>query len=301
MTIDGLLALHTYRTSRTGRVPLVLLHGYPVDHRMWDDVVDLLPGDRTVVAPDLPGLGVSPSGQDVAAALGRPAEPSLETAADAVAATLRAAGIDRAVVAGLSMGGYVAMALVERHPDLVAGLGLLDTKSTADDAGARANRLRVAAAVQADATVDAVLGMRRALLGETSLVQEPDLVDRLERWIRSQGPGGIAWSQRAMAVRPDRTDVLAGFGGPALVVIGAEDTVTPLAAAQHLVGALPQAELVVVPRAGHLTSVENPEPVAAALDALALRVDDADRAPGSSGAGPSEPVPSEPAPSEPVV
>lgn len=273
MTTDGLLATHTYRTGRTGLVPLVLLHGFPLDHRMWDDVVDLLPGDRTVLALDLPGLGASPSGEDVADAFGAPATPSLEIVSDAVAATLRAAGVERAVVAGLSMGGYVAMALVERHPDLVAGLGLLDTKSTADDDAARANRLRIADTVLAEGEVDAVLGMRRTLLGETSQALRPDLVERLELWIRSQGPAGVAWSQRAMAARPDRTQVLAGFGGPALVLVGAEDEVTPLVAARHLEAALPAAELVVVPRAGHMSSIESPEPVAAALDALALRVD----------------------------
>ena len=278
MTIDGQLALHTYRTGRTGRLPLVLLHAFPLDHHMWDDVVDLLPGDRTVLAPDLPGFGTSPSGADVSGALGAPDEPALETMADAVAATLREVGVERAIVAGLSMGGYVAMALVERHPDLVAGLGLLDTKSTADDDAARANRLRIAEAVTADGDVDAVLGMRRALLGETSLVQRPDLIDRLEGWIRNQGSAGVAWAQRAMAARPDRTGVLTGFEPPALVLVGDEDRVTPLAAAQHLESALPSAMLVVVPRAGHLSSIENPEPVAAALDALGLRADQVHRA-----------------------
>ncbi|HEY5518523.1 MAG TPA: alpha/beta hydrolase, partial [Cellulomonas sp.] len=183
-------------------------------------------------------------------------------------------GVERAVVAGLSMGGYVGMALVERHPELVAGLGLLDTKSTADDDAARANRLRIALAVLTDGEVDAVLGMRRSLLGETSRVLRPDLVERLELWIRSQGPAGVAWSQRAMAGRPDRTEVLARFAGPAFVLVGAEDEVTPLAAARHLEAALvAAAELVVVPRSGHMTSIENPEPVAAALAALLLRVD----------------------------
>ena len=271
MTTDGMLATRTYRVG-AGRVPLVLLHGFPLDHRMWDDVVDLLPGDGTVLALDLPGLGASPSGEDVADALGAPAEPSLDTAADAVAATLRAAGVDRAVVAGLSMGGYVAMALVERHPDLVAGLGLLDTRPTADDDATRANRLRIARAVLAESEVDAVLGMRRTLLGETSRFLRPDLVERLEEWICSQGPAGIAWSERAMAGRPDRTHVLERFGGPGLVLVGAEDQFTPLAAARQLAESV-RTELVVVPRAGHMSSIETPEPVAAALDALVLRVE----------------------------
>ena len=273
MTTDGLLAIHRYRTGRAGLVPLVLLHGFPLDHRMWDDVVDLLPGDRTVLALDLPGLGASPAGQDVADVRGASGEPALEVAADAVAATLRSIGIERAVVAGLSMGGYVAMALVERHPELVAGLGLLDTKSTADPDAVRANRHRIADAVLAEGNVDEVLGMSRALLGETSRVQRADLIGRLELWIRAQGPAGVAWSQRAMAARPDRTQVLAGFGGPALVLVGREDELASLADAEHLRAALPSADLVVVPRAGHMTSIEGPEPVAAALDALALRVD----------------------------
>lgn len=273
MTTAGPLTLHTYRTGPPAELPLVLLHGFPLDHRMWDDVAGLLLGERTVAAPDLPGVGASPSGADVAAAVGAPPEASIATIADAVAATLRAAGIERAVVAGLSMGGYVAMALVERHPGLVAGLALLDTKSTPDDDAARANRLRIAAAVLADGAVDAVLGMSRALLGATSLREHPDLIERLGNWIADQGPDGVAWSQRAMAARPDRTAALAGFTGPALVLVGAEDEVTPLAAAQHLAAALASAELVVVPRSGHLTSIENPEPVAAALDALALRAD----------------------------
>jgi len=276
MTTDGLLALHTYRAGAAGVLPLVLLHGFPFDHRMWDDVVDLLPGSRAVLAPDLPGVGASPAGPDVAAALGAPAAPSLDTAADAVAAALRAAGIPRAVVAGLSMGGYVALALVERHPELVAGLALLDTKSTADDDAARANRLRIAAAVLAEGDVDAVVGMGEVLLGATSRADRRDLVERLTAWIRDQGPAGVAWSQQAMAARGDRTAVLATFDRPALVLVGAQDEITPLAAAQHLAGALAAAalvELVVVPRAGHMSAVENPEPVAAALDALALRAD----------------------------
>lgn len=138
MTTDGMPALHTLRRGTPGSLPLVLLHGFPVDHRMWLDVTDLLPGERTVVAPDLPGFGASPSGPDVATALGAdPDVSSVDVMGDGVAAALRDAGIDRAVVAGLSMGGYVALSLAERHPDLVAGLGLVDTKPGADDEQAR--------------------------------------------------------------------------------------------------------------------------------------------------------------------
>lgn len=274
MRADGQLEVHENRPG-TG-LPLVLLHGFPLDRRMWDDVVDLLPGDRPVLTVELPGLGRSPRGEDVAEALGTGPEPSLETSAAGVLGALRARGIDRAVIAGLSMGGYVAMAILEAAPDVVVGLALLDTRSGADASSARENRLRIADTVERTWTVDEVLDMRTALLGETSRQQRPDLVARLESWIRDQGPGGVAWSQRAMAARPDRTSVLRRFAGPSVVVVGEEDEITPPSAAEEMFDALSvrgESELVVVSRAGHMTTIERPEPVASALAELCLRAE----------------------------
>lgn len=269
MTTDGMLALHRLRTGRPGSVPLVLLHGFPLDHRMWLDVTDLLPGDPTVLAVDLPGFGLSPIGEDVAEVLGGQG-PSVEVMADGVAATLRAEGVDRAVIAGLSMGGYVAMALAERHADLLAGLALLDTRSGADAEAARDNRLRVAEAVLAEDSVEPVIGMRTTLLGATSRATRPDLVEHLETWIGDQGARGVAWAQRAMAARPDRTAALRDVGCPAVVVVGEEDEVAPVDVARAMAEGL-GCELVVVPGAGHMTPIENPEPVAAALSGLLHR------------------------------
>jgi pimeloyl-ACP methyl ester carboxylesterase len=246
--------LHQVRPG-TG-LPLVLLHAFPLDSRMWADVAPRV--DGPVLAVDLPGMGAA---QGVALP-----EPALEASADAVAAVLAEAGHHRAAVAGLSMGGYVALALAERHPSLVAGLGLLDTKATADTEDARANRLRVAEVVESAGTVDEVLPMATALLGEASR-ERPELVARLEALIGAQPPAGVAWSQRAMAARPDRTAVLTGYRGPALVLVGEEDRPTPVAEAQGMAAAL-GVEAVVVPGAGHLTAVEAPGPVAAALGDL---------------------------------
>ena len=277
MTKDGMLRLHTLRQGEP-TLPLVLLHGFPLDHRMWLDVTDLLAGDRTVYAPDLPGFGSSPSGPDVAGGLGLDRDvASLEVMADGVAAAMRAAGVDRAVVAGLSMGGYVAMALAERHPELVAGLGLIDTKPTADDEAARARRLELAETVVAEMRVDAVFGMRTSVLGATNRVARPDLVERIERWIRDQGPHAVAWAQRAMAARPDRTEVLRTFDGPAVVVVVDEDEMVSIEVAHQMAQTLRDARLVVVPRAGHMTSNESPEPVASALTALLRRAEEHDR------------------------
>lgn len=259
-------ALHvrTYRTGALG-LPVVLLHGFPFDSRMWDDVGPLLTGAGPVLAVDLPGLGESSDPSS--------SEASLDIAADQVAAALGDLGIRRAVVAGLSMGGYVALALLDRHPGLVAGLGLLDTKSTVDDPGARANRLRLADEVEDSGTVAAVRPMAAAVLGETSRAAQSDLERRLEALIDEQPPAGVAWSQRAMAARPDRTEVLTRFAGPALVLVGDEDRVTPRATAEHMASSLSDVRLVVVPRAGHLSAIENPGAVADAVAELVRRAD----------------------------
>lgn len=274
MTTDGMLALHTLRRGRPGSMPLVLLHGFPVDHRMWWDVTDLLPGDRTVLAPDLPGFGTSPSGPDVARGVGAdPQTPSIDVMGDGVVATLHHAGITKAVVAGLSMGGYVALSVLERHPNLVAGLGLIDTKATADDDAARAKRLEIAETVLAEQRVDAVFGMRTSVLGATNRVARPDLAERIEGWIRDQGPAAVAWAQRAMAARPERTLVLQGYAKPSLVVVGEEDELAPVPVARQMAELLADAEMVVVPRSGHMTSNESPEPVASGLGSLLRRAE----------------------------
>lgn len=235
--------------------PLLLLHAFPLDHRMWDAVRELLTGVPSVLAPDLPGDLVHQ-------------EPSLDDLADVTAERLRSAGIDRVVVAGLSMGGYLALALLERHPDLVAGLALLDTKSTADAPEAYANRLRIADEAEASGTVDPVRAMSGVLLGETTRTLRPEVRATVDAWIGQQDPAVVAWSQRAMAARPERTDVLRAFGGPVVVVVGAEDSVTPLASAELMARAASNARLVVVPHAGHLTAIEDPSAVAAALGEL---------------------------------
>lgn len=271
MTGTAALALHVYRDGASASLPLVLLHGFPVDHRMWDDVAPMVVGPGAVLAPDLPGLGASPSAEDCGTALGRGSEPALETSADAVAAALRAHGVDRAVIAGLSMGGYVALALLERYPDLVAGLALLDTRSSADDETVVSHRLQIVSTVMLEQSLDAVAGMRTTLLGATNQVTRPDLADRLGEWIADQVPAGVAWSELAMATRPDRTEMLRGFTGPALVMVGDEDVAAPYAAAREMAAVLVDVELAVVPQAGHMTAIENPAYVAAGLTRLMAR------------------------------
>lgn len=262
--------LALYRSGPAEPVPVLLLHGFPLDALMWEPLIQLLP-DVPVLAVDAPGFGDSPSFEEVAAAVGAGPEPSLETYADAVVATARAAGVGRAVVCGLSMGGYVALAIAERHPGFVAGIGLLDTKAVADDDAARANRFRVADAAAGESGAAAVAPMVNALLGATSREERLALVVEIEGMLAAAPVPGIVWGQRAMAVRPDRLAVLAGLSVPGLALRGAEDVLSTQENVEDMARALADSEVVVVPAAGHMSAMENPEPVAEALRRLRAR------------------------------
>jgi pimeloyl-ACP methyl ester carboxylesterase len=242
-----------------GMADVVLLHAFPVTSALWSAQAAALRVDgHRVWTPDLRGFGATPLGGD---------EPSLDRTADDVIALLDRDGVDRAVVGGLSMGGYVAMALLRRAPERVAALVLADTKATADSDEARANRLAVAAAMETgDADLAALAaGLLPALLGETTRLERSDVVATVTGWIASADPAAVAWAQRAMAARPSSLADLEAFDRPALIVWGEEDTLSPRAEQDLMVDALGDVELAVLPGAGHLSAVETPDAVTGVL------------------------------------
>ena len=241
-----------------GRGPaVVLLHAFPLNASMWAAQREALAGSYRVLCPDQRGFGGSPLGHD---------EPSLDEVADDVVAMLDARKVDRFVLGGLSMGGYVAMALLRRHPDRVSGLVLADTKAGADAPAAADNRRRIADAVLADGggavLVEEVLPK---LTGTTTKEQRPLVHGRVKALVERAPGYAVAWAQRAMAARPDSLDTLCGVAVPALVVRGEEDELSSAEDTQAMVDALPAARLVTIPAAGHLTAVETPEEFNAAL------------------------------------
>jgi pimeloyl-ACP methyl ester carboxylesterase len=247
-------------------VPLVLLHAFPLERSMWRDVAALLAASAPttpLILLDLPGLGRSPVPDGA---------PDLAVSADGVAAVLDAAGVTRAALAGVSMGGYVAMAFARRHRDRLAALALIDTKATADGEQARANRERVAQAVLGDAGASVLEPMLEGLLGATTRASRPDVVARVREAVLAARPDGVAWSQRAMASRPDSREVLRALRIPVAVVVGEEDTLSPLPEAEAMAEAMPGAAFTVVPGAGHLAALEDPPSVAAALTTLLARL-----------------------------
>ncbi len=236
----------------TGRGrPVVLLHAFPLNATMWLAQREALGTSYRVLTPDQRGFGGTQLGHD---------DPLLDEVADDVAAMLDAKKIERAVIGGLSMGGYVAMAFWRRHPDRVSALILADTKIGADTAEGAANRERIAAEViEAGSSKQLVDEVLPALLGETTKTRRALVLGRVKALVESAPPYAVAWAQRAMAARPDSTADLAGVTVPTLVVVGEEDTLSPPAEAELIAKAIPGATLVTIPKAGHLTAVEAPE------------------------------------------
>lgn len=231
--------------------PIVLLHAFPLSSAMWLAQREGLAGRFRVITPDLRGFGGSLLGDD---------EPSVDTMADDVARACRSLGVRQAVVGGLSMGGYVAMALCRRHPDLVLGLVLAATRAAADTAPVRENRLWQAGALEGERStrvlVDEVLP---GLVGPTTLRQRALIYGRVRGLVQAAPPLAAAWAQRAMAGRPDSFETLRGLRVPALVMIGDEDALATEAEARAMAEAMPNAETLVISRAGHLCAVEQPD------------------------------------------
>jgi pimeloyl-ACP methyl ester carboxylesterase len=208
-----------------------------------------------VITFDMPGIGDMPLTEE---------PPSLELVADAAVSAMREVTGERAAVwAGCSMGGYVAMAVAERHPDAVAGIVLVGTKASADTPEGRAKRLALATSLDGAPGSPDPAAMAEPLIGTTGH-DRAALLDLVTANIARQRGDGIAWGQRAMASRPDRLGVLKGLDVPAAVVRGAADGIASAAEAQAMADAL-GVPVHTVEDAGHLTPLEAPREVATAI------------------------------------
>jgi pimeloyl-ACP methyl ester carboxylesterase len=236
---------------------MVFLHAFPLDSRMWKPLASLLEARGiTCHGFDYPGLGTTPLWPTI--------EPSIDAIADAAVATLRdGIGASAAHWVGCSMGGYVALAIADRHPDAVAGLGLIDTRSGADNESTRQRRLVAAADVERLPSVPDPRGQAEALIGLSGAAREAAVMAATEI-IGSAHPHAVAWGQRAMAARPDRTRVVEGLGKPVVVVWGENDAVASLEEAEVMARAA-AVPVVAIPGVGHLSPLEHPGGVADAL------------------------------------
>src|SRR5512138_2240933 len=242
-----------YRDSGNAKDVVLLLHAFPLHSGMWTRQIAALEKRHRVVAVDYRGLGKS----------GPSPEPStLDLLAQDIRALLAHLRIERAAVAGLSMGGYLSFELYRQAPALFRGLALCDTKAGADTDEGRAGREKFA-----QTAIEKGLGW----VGDEMVPKllkpqpDPDAVKEVRSLVNGGTPAGVAAAQRGMARRPDSTPTLAAISCPALVVVGEQDGLTPPAEAEKIAAGVKGAKLVRIPNAGHLPCIENPEPFTKAL------------------------------------
>jgi len=234
----------------------VLLHAFPLNARMWERQLALADDGWRVIAPQYRGFD---------GGAGEPAAASVDDYAGDTIDLLDALHVDQAVVGGLSMGGYVAFAVLRHAARYVQGLVLADTKSAADTPEGVEGRKRMLQLVQEKGSAAVADEMLSKLLGETTRRTQPEVAERVRSLVMSSSADAIAGAVRALMTRPDSTPLLQTIHVPALILVGAEDSLTPPSAACEMHRAIAGSELVEIPGAGHLSNLEQAEPFHAAL------------------------------------
>ncbi|WP_243028623.1 alpha/beta fold hydrolase [Thermus albus] len=225
---------------------VVFLHAFPYNPRMWEEEVGYFRGRLPVLAPHYLGL-------------------SLSEAAEKVLGEMDEAGLEEAVFVGLSMGGYLIFELWRKAPERVLGLVLADTRAGADTEEGRKNRYALRERVLAEGVTFLPEALLPSHLGKATQKAKPQVWERAKALILEARPQEVAQSLLALAERPDSTPLLPGMRRPALVLVGEEDTLTPPEEAKALAKALPDARMLILPEAGHLSNLENPKAFRTAL------------------------------------
>jgi len=238
---------------------LVLLHAFPLNARMWEGQLALAGSGWRVIAPQFRGFD---------AAAGEPPASSVDDYAGDVIDLLDALHVKQAVVGGLSMGGYVAFALLRLAARYVQGLVLADTRSQADTPEGMAGRRRLLQLLDDKGPSAVAEEMIPKLIGNTTQLTKPTVVETVRSLALASQADAIAGAIRALMSRPDSTPLLSAIHVPTLIVVGEEDTLTPPAASEEMHRAIAGSEIVRIPEAGHLSNLEQPERFNAALAAF---------------------------------
>jgi 3-oxoadipate enol-lactonase len=228
--------------------PVVFLHAFPLDRTMWAPQTSALADQWRCLAIDVRGFGESTAEGPF----------TVDRYADDVAAVLEAAGVGRAVIVGLSMGGYVAFAFWRSHPQRVRAFVLADTRAGADAPDTRERRRELMALARTSGAAAVADRQIVGLLGKTTRERRPDLAAGVRAIAANASVEGIVGALEALVARPDSTPTLSTVSVPTLVIVGEEDVITPMKEARVMQAAIPGSRLEVLAHAGHLSSVERP-------------------------------------------
>lgn len=241
--------------------PVLLLHGFPLDHTMWASQIESLAQHSRVLAPDLRGFGQSLLGE---------VDPqrgiSMEQYADELSEFLDALKITEPVIlVGFSMGGYIAWQFVRKYAHRLRALIQCDTRAVADTEEGRAGRIKMAEKVAEWGSERVAEMMGPKLFSAKALETRPELMAEVRRVVKNTSPATIAAAQRGMAARPDVTPMLPTIALPTLILVGDADAISTQTEMQSIAAAIPGAEFVVVQNTGHMTTMEQPRAVNDAL------------------------------------
>ena len=237
-------------------VPVVFIHGFPFDHTMWEPQMLALPNEYRAIAFDVRGHGES----DVADGIF-----SIEFFVDDLIALLDHLVLQKVVLCGLSMGGYIALRAVERHPERFKGLILCDTRSEADPNEGKVKRAATIKTVKTNGVKAFSEGFVKAVFAPESFEKHPKAVEKIKSIIVGTSPLGICGTLTALASRTDTTASLSNIKIPTLIMVGEQDTLTPVAASQSMHEQIGGSELHILPGAAHMSNMENTEAFNAAL------------------------------------
>ena len=242
-------------TEKGSGLPLVLLHGFPVDSRIWKNQMDALSDRYRVIAIDLPGFGQSPA----------ISEFTVDSVAAEVHDLLQEIHALPCALAGLSMGGYIAMAFYKNSPADVAALLLIDTRATGDTAEGKKRRNELIDKVTRCGPCAVVDDMMPRVLSDQTVAAQPLVVDAVRKMMEACSPETMTQALAALRDRPDRTELLASIAEPVLIVVGECDAITPPDDARLMQRSIPHAILSVIADSGHFSPLENPAAVNAAI------------------------------------
>lgn len=242
---------------------VVLLHGYPLDGRIFGDVGAMLASKARVIVPDLPGFGQS--------TLSRPFQ-TMDELARSLLALVDGLGIERFLLAGLSMGGYVGQAAYRLAPARLSGLSLVDSRANADDDAAKAGRNKMIELLDTQGTPSVVEAMLPKMLHADAYKLDPALVERQRDIMSAQPRDTLKYACAAMRDRPAFFDALPTLACPLQVIVGEGDVIAPVDVARKIADMTPGARLDIIPNAGHMAPLEQPAAVAEALEQLLANV-----------------------------
>ncbi|MFB7815113.1 alpha/beta fold hydrolase [Paenibacillus chitinolyticus] len=249
-TIHG---LKTFYEERGSGPAVLLLHGFPLDHRMWQEQISALESNYRVIAPDLRGFGQSEPHKDLI---------TLEHMADELLLLLDQLQVEKAVLAGFSMGGYAAFSLLRKAPNRFNGLILANTRPDADPLEGQINRMKMAASLLEQGPQAASKAMIPKLLSEG---EGSGLASEIQDQINGMSPLGLVHASLAMAFRKDSTELLSTIQAPTLVIGGEKDSITPPSIMKKMADSIPNATYSEIKDSAHLTVREHPDQVNKAI------------------------------------